>query len=96
MHISSQEPTNGDMLNLYWDEEFIKALKYVQTNKSSLKELTNNIIKKDSYSLLSETNVLHTYGKYEANLYKVPTYTKGIQRREQEQTNYFEKNFLNQ
>lgn len=95
-HISSQEPTNGNMLNLYWDEEFIKALKYVQTNRSSLRELTNNIIKKDPYSLLSETNVLHTYGKYEANLYKVPTYTKGIQRREQEQTTYFEKTFLNQ
>lgn len=93
-HISSQGPVDDGELCLYWDEEFIKALKYVQAKKDTLKELASSITNKDTSYVLPEIDLSHTREKSGTGIYKIPAYTRGIQRREQEQTDYFEKTFL--
>lgn len=93
-HISFQDQNHDNMLSLYWDEEFVNALKIIQTKKDTLKDIINTITDKNSFYGLSKIDSSHTYEKNEPKLYKIPKYSKGVQRREQEQTNYFEKTFL--
>lgn len=93
-HISYQDMSHNESLNLYWDKEFVRNLELVQERKDLLNVPLNNITYENlfgkSLGPFDETSPDNA----NESVYKVPKYTKGLQRRECEQTEYFEKTFL--
>lgn len=98
-HESYKNWVDDNMLHLYWDDEYIRVLGAIRKG-GNIKKMP---ISKVNAELLSvpdtfSINTPNPHGEKEIkhNNYKIPDYVKGIQRKEQEQTTYFEKAFLNQ
>ncbi|EDO18492.1 hypothetical protein Kpol_1032p89 [Vanderwaltozyma polyspora DSM 70294] len=82
-----------DSGSMYWDPEFIKNLQYInknqdKLNKTPFKEINWNELIKDS-NIGLPPNDGNATNSIDWSLYKVPSYTKGIQKRESEQTQWF-------
>lgn len=93
-HVSYKNMSGDESLNLYWDKEFIRNLVFTQERKDLLQIPVQNITYEKLFGNSSNINdeMLHD-GAADAR-YKVPNYSRGIQRKEEEQTSYFEKTFL--
>lgn len=93
-HVSYKNRSRDESLHLYWDKEFIRNLILTQERKDLLDVPIHSITYEKLFGSLSDRRDEILYDNVADERYKVPNYARGIQRREDEQTAYFESTFL--